>query len=359
MSEKLASEIAEIRERIFRAQRRETSINEEDTKRVFITPLLQALGWDIQDLEEVKNEYRHRPQYNPVDYALFLLRTPCLYIEAKPLRASLSDHKWISQTIGYAASAGVEWCILTNGDEYRLYNAHAPVEAEQKLFRSVKLSGDLAVAADTLALLTKDKMAEKRLNVLWKAHFVDRRVKSSVLELVNSQDGSFIRLIHRKTSGLTQGDIRNSLKRADLQIDFPESAQIDVLPIESSTVSPERIPSETPLAKSRKRQYRCTLSDLIKAGLLVPPVTLHTKFKKQPFSSTIQSDGSVEFQGEPYKSLSIAAAMARNVANGPPPDGRKYWQTNGWTFWKIRDERTGKEAPIDKVRQDYLRVRDA
>ena len=164
----LGEKIAGLRSRIARLRKRGEPIGEEDTKRVFITPLLEALGWDIQDLEEVRNEYRHRPQDNPVDYALFMLRTPCLFIEAKPLTAGLDDRKWVSQTIGYAATVGVEWCVLTNGDEYRIYNAHAAVEADEKLFRIVRLADDAAHALTigTLDLLSKDRMGEKRLNVL-------------------------------------------------------------------------------------------------------------------------------------------------------------------------------------------------
>ena len=62
--------------------------------------------------------------------------------------------------MGYAAVTGVEWVVLTNGDEYRVYNAHAPVPIEEKLFRSVRVSDDGLRAADTLALLSKARMRE-------------------------------------------------------------------------------------------------------------------------------------------------------------------------------------------------------
>ena len=60
-------------------------IGEQDTKAALIVPVLRALGWDVEDLEDVKLEYRRRPADNPVDYALFLLRSPRLFIEAKSL----------------------------------------------------------------------------------------------------------------------------------------------------------------------------------------------------------------------------------------------------------------------------------
>ncbi|MCJ7686723.1 MAG: type I restriction enzyme HsdR N-terminal domain-containing protein [Desulfobacteraceae bacterium] len=76
---------------------------------------MSALGWDLEELDEVRLEYKKKPKDNPVDYALFIMRTPRLFIEAKSLEANLDDRKWVSQTLGYATVVGVEWCVLTNG----------------------------------------------------------------------------------------------------------------------------------------------------------------------------------------------------------------------------------------------------
>jgi hypothetical protein len=98
---------ATLRERIARHER--SGIGEQDTKAALIVPVLRALGWDVEDLEDVKLEYRGRPQDNPVDYALFLLRAPRLFIEAKSLGSHLGDGKWALQILNYATAAGVEW----------------------------------------------------------------------------------------------------------------------------------------------------------------------------------------------------------------------------------------------------------
>lgn len=362
----LAARISELRDRILRVRKKGGPIGEEDTKRVFVNPLLEILGWDIQDLDEVKNQYRHRSQDNPVDYALFMLRTPCLFVEAKPLNASLDDRKWTSQTIGYAATAGVEWCVLTNGDEYRLYNAHAPVDADEKLFRKVRLSDETsdAVTAETLDLLSKSKMEEKRLNVLWKAHFVDRRVKAVLETLIHTQDASLVRLLHKKTSGLTHGDILNSLKRTDVQVGFPVSPTSMQAP--ETQDEPGKRKSRVPRRRGGKERgerkkghiiYNCTLTDLISAGLLSPPFELEATWRKRRFTALVEKDGSITFQGQQYRSLSVSGGMARNIASGPPKDGRAYYQTNGWTFWKYRDNKSGKLEVIDVLRQRFLEPR--
>ncbi len=145
--------LVQVRQRIDRY--RGQTLGEQNTKSILIDPLLRALGWDVEDFEEVHREYKPKPTDNPVDYALFILRTPRLFVEAKALGGNLNDRKWANQIMGYAAVTGVEWVVLTNGDEYRIYNAHAPVPIEEKLFRSVKVSDDGLQAADTLALLSK------------------------------------------------------------------------------------------------------------------------------------------------------------------------------------------------------------
>lgn len=94
--------LAAVRERIGIYQRQ--GIGEQDTKAALIVPILRALGWDVEDLEDVKLEYRRRPSDNPVDYALILLRTPRLFIEAKALGGSPTSSTARSATHRYACS---------------------------------------------------------------------------------------------------------------------------------------------------------------------------------------------------------------------------------------------------------------
>ena len=90
----------------------------------------------------MRREFKRKPSDNPVDYAIFLMRTPRLFVEAKALGENLADDKWAKQIMGYASVVGVPWIVLTDGDEWRIYNSHAQVPVEEKLFRRVKLSAD-------------------------------------------------------------------------------------------------------------------------------------------------------------------------------------------------------------------------
>jgi hypothetical protein len=75
----------------------------------------------------------------------------------------------------------VQRCVITNGDEYRIYNAHAPVAVTEKLFRRVCISGSESEdLAETLLLLSKEQMRGSVLDEAWKPHFVDCRVRRAV-----------------------------------------------------------------------------------------------------------------------------------------------------------------------------------
>lgn len=338
----LANAIEVLRKRIQQIRERKEIIGEENTKATLIDPLLEALGWDLREIDEVRREYRRKPQDNPVDYALFLNRTECLFIEAKSLEKDLSDHKWVTQNLSYATGAGVQWCVLTNGDEYRIYNAHAPVAVEEKLLRCVRISDtEPGYLIDTVVLLSKDKMRGSLLEEMWKAHFVDRKVRQAVEGLLAEEDAGLVRLILKRAGGLSAADIRASLKRAKIRIDFP----VPILP--GSPEGPP-VPPEAPA--------EATLENLIAAGLIRPPLELERDYKGVHLVAVIHQDGMVEFAGEAYNSLSKAAGMARKTALGSPPE-RPYPQTNGWAFWQYRDKETGELREMDHLRKQYLAAR--
>ena len=68
----LSQTLSTVRRRITRYKSK--SITEQDTKASLIDPVLRALGWDLEDLDEVKWEYKRGKWKRPVDYALFLMR---------------------------------------------------------------------------------------------------------------------------------------------------------------------------------------------------------------------------------------------------------------------------------------------
>jgi len=218
--------LRQVRDRIDRYS--DSAVNEENTKATLVEPILRSLGWDFEDLDEVQREFKTRSADNPVDYALLVLRTPRLFLEAKALRENLDDRRWASQIMGYAGVAGVQWVVLTNGNEYRIYNAHAGVPVEDKLFRAVRVRDVGSPTEETLSLLSKERMQENDIQVLWNIRHVDRQIRKAIEELFSPEpDRSLINLIKKQVPNLTSREIKEGLSRARLRLDFPAEPRVE------------------------------------------------------------------------------------------------------------------------------------
>jgi hypothetical protein len=332
-------------ERLDRYRRPSQRVGESNTKAGLIEPIIAALGWDVLDPDEVHREYRRRPADNPVDYALLLSRTPRLFIEAKGLGENINDPKWANQTISYAAVAGVEWVALTDGAEWRVYNAHAPVPVEHKLFRAVRVAEDLDAAFELLALLSKDNMRDNRLQELWRGFFVDRQVYAALDELFNAGEPArdLVTLVAKRVPDLSKADIRASLVRARVTFDFPTPS----LPMTSVTTTPATPGSPVPPpgptgAPQRPRarytpvsgaERRLTLHDVIKSGRLLMGSRLETDYMGHHHTAELLADGQIRFQEETFGSLSSAGVAVKQAVRGPDiPESIR--ATDGWSFWR-------------------------
>lgn len=101
------------------AQRR--ALNESATRSDFIDPLFTALGWNMRDNSEVARE-ASAGRRKRVDYAFRLRGVTRFLLEAKALGEGLEgDH--IQQALDYAWNLGVDWVVLCNFSETRLYFA--------------------------------------------------------------------------------------------------------------------------------------------------------------------------------------------------------------------------------------------
>lgn len=353
----LRAVLRDVADRIDR--HRGSNIGEQNTKLALVNPVLRTLGWDVEDLEDVRSEFRRAPSDKPVDYALMLARTPRLFVEAKALDEGLEDRRWANQIVSYATVAGVEWVVLTNGNEYRIYNAHALAPVEEKLFRIVQISEDLDAAAEALALLSKEQVRENSLTGLWQAYSVDRRVKAAVDALFAPEPSPWlVRRLAKGLDGLTNGDVRAALARALITFDVPAQE----LPRSSRRVVPERQEAETPQIRQPTTPRRRTptseavaavsVKQLIEEGLVETPLELTRRYKGRELSARIETGGRVWCLGETYDSVSLAAAMARRSVIGSPP-GRKHPPTNGWTFWRFKDT-DGQFRELTVLRQRFV-----
>ena len=94
---------------------------EEETKKDFILPLFEALGWEVRNKEEVSAE--EKASKGRVDYSFKINGITKFLLEAKPLKADLSNPKYSEQAVNYAWHRAVSYAVLTDFEGLRIFNA--------------------------------------------------------------------------------------------------------------------------------------------------------------------------------------------------------------------------------------------
>lgn len=140
---------------------------EEETKKGFIEPLFEILGWNIKTRNEVTLE-EHQSS-GRVDYGFYLNERLKFYLEAKALSVDLNREDFANQAVRYSWNKGATWAILTDFESIKVFNAQ-DIERSlaDKLFFEIKYN-EFSDRLDQLWLLSKesfendllDKEAEK------------------------------------------------------------------------------------------------------------------------------------------------------------------------------------------------------
>ena len=91
------------------------SMPEEDIKRIFITPLLEYLGWGKFDILSEARVLKGR-----ADYILKSGNQELLVVEAKKTNVSLTEEEG-RQAVSYAYHRKIKFSVLTNFKYLRVY----------------------------------------------------------------------------------------------------------------------------------------------------------------------------------------------------------------------------------------------
>lgn len=150
-------------------------MDEANTISTLIEPLLEALGWNIRDPEEVQRQYPIKvgEKIEYVDIALKIKNKPVMFIEAKSVGTNLRDYL-AEQPINYAHTERVDWCILTNGKEWRVYNAFWKLKGiDGKMFLKLSLD-EFGKCPEKVQLLSKESFISGRLEEKSKSEYARR-----------------------------------------------------------------------------------------------------------------------------------------------------------------------------------------
>jgi len=113
-------------------------LSEADTRAHFIDPLIRALGY--RGIADVEREVYLKDTKEFLDYVLKIDGQPRIAVEAKPIGKSVSDGD-AAQVIQYCSILGIEWAVVTNAREWRLYHQFAQSDLAGKLLFNLDLAG--------------------------------------------------------------------------------------------------------------------------------------------------------------------------------------------------------------------------
>ncbi len=134
------------------------SYNEANTRKNFILPMFEALGWDIhEDIVEEDPSICGR-----VDYAFRVNHLTQFLLEAKSMSENLDKEQWANQTVEYGWNMGVPWVVLTDFEGLKLFNSEENIgrPKERLDFKYTEYLDKF----DTLWLLSKESFNQNLLD---------------------------------------------------------------------------------------------------------------------------------------------------------------------------------------------------
>jgi predicted type IV restriction endonuclease len=119
-----------------------SKFDETETKMGMILPVLQYLGWDVWNIEEVKPEYpvegKKAAEGGKVDYCLRIKGKSEVFLEAKRPGEDLEKHQ--EQLLDYSFRENVDLAILSNGILWWFYLPRKKGPWKDRKFYAIDIS---------------------------------------------------------------------------------------------------------------------------------------------------------------------------------------------------------------------------
>lgn len=164
--------------------------DEAATKQFIILPLLQCLGWNIQNVDEVRPEF---PIENKkVDFSLHV-NGNLYYLEVKRFGEDLKRYE--KQLLEYCFLQGVEFAILTNGTLWWFYLPMKRVDWFARKFAIIDFNHEdsLHVAQQFVALLAKGNAATlENAEAIYRAKSISETLPAAWNALIKQSDSLLI-----------------------------------------------------------------------------------------------------------------------------------------------------------------------
>ena len=133
--------------------------NETATRVLVIDVVLNGLGWDVRNPEQVRLEHRVNGN-NKVDYVLVSMGKFLAIVEAKAVDSGTKGKDKRDAT-GYAVEVGARYAVLTNGGRWEAWEIVPTAPRMDNILTEVNLTtGDMEDIAKRLGKLHRDVLGQ-------------------------------------------------------------------------------------------------------------------------------------------------------------------------------------------------------
>ena len=180
-------------------------MSEEETETWLVEPLLEILQWDTKDPAAIRKRYSIKTEGRDykADYALMVNSKPRILIEVKKVAYDLGEEH-VTQLMKYAFYEKSDLFLLTNGDEWRVYE---PYYMKDLIFTFDLESMESSL--NTLWLLSRECVETDLLD--WE---IDRRYAiEKIYSYVEDKRDSWVSDIERMSKTFTKESIGKLLDK--------------------------------------------------------------------------------------------------------------------------------------------------
>ena len=184
------------------------TFDEAQTKQALILPLLQHLGWNPFNIDEVTPEF---PVENrKIDFALRINNVSEFFIEVKKTSEDLERHQ--KQLLDYSFRAGVALAALTNGITWWFYLPTQKGEWQERKFYAIDImqQESVDISSKFIDFLSKENVqkdiafsnAEKLYKSKRKKDLLNKTLPEAWNKLVTEPDSFLVELLVETTEKL-------------------------------------------------------------------------------------------------------------------------------------------------------------
>lgn len=222
------------------------ALTEEATKTSVVLPFIQALGFDVFNLDEVTPEFIADvgvKKGEKVDFAVKIDGKIAMLIEAKPVSARLGDTQF-SQLFRYFTVTEARLAILTNGKEAWFFSdTDEPNKMDKKPFFTFDFQKHDKTQVDELARFQKGSFAIESIIEAASNLKYTQQAATYLKKQLHEPDDDFVRLVGRQIydGSITKGVAE--LLRPAIQAALDEIIRDRIQDKLSITLRPETAPA--------------------------------------------------------------------------------------------------------------------